>query len=92
MLDEVKAGGGPSASQWNIRFDPDNAAGSCSRIEIENLDGTITRILLDAGWAIRWLAAADETDPATPITWATGTSCASDAVHLEGPHCNHLKR
>lgn len=50
MMAEMKAGGGPSACQWTIRFDPENAAGSCSLIEIEGLDGSIRRILLDAGW------------------------------------------
>ena len=50
MLAQMNAGGGPEASQWGIRFDQDNAAGSCSLLEIEALDGRLTRILLDAGW------------------------------------------
>lgn len=57
MLEEMKAGGGPSACQWGIRFDPENAAGSCSLIEIESLGGTITRILLDTGWNPDYMAA-----------------------------------
>lgn len=56
MMAEMKAGGGPSACQWNIRFDPQNAAGSCSLIEIEALDGSIRRILLDAGWNPEYMA------------------------------------
>lgn len=56
MLDEMKAGGGPAACQWNIRFDPDNAAGSCSLIEVEALDGKTSRILLDAGWNPDYMA------------------------------------
>lgn len=56
MLDEIKAGGGPTACQWNMHFDPDNAAGSCSLIEVEGLDGTTTRILLDAGWNPEYMA------------------------------------
>lgn len=56
MMAEMKAGGGPLACQWNIRFDPENAAGSCSLIEIEGLDGSIRRILLDAGWNPEYMA------------------------------------
>jgi 7,8-dihydropterin-6-yl-methyl-4-(beta-D-ribofuranosyl)aminobenzene 5'-phosphate synthase len=56
MLDEMKAGGGPSACQWSIRFDPENAAGSCTLIEIEALDGQTRRILLDAGWNPEYMA------------------------------------
>lgn len=56
MMAEMKAGGGPSACQWNIRFDPENAAGSCSLIEIEGLDGGTRRILLDAGWNPEYMA------------------------------------
>jgi 7,8-dihydropterin-6-yl-methyl-4-(beta-D-ribofuranosyl)aminobenzene 5'-phosphate synthase len=52
----MKAGGGPAACQWDIRFDPENAAGSCSLIEIEGLDGSIRRILLDAGWNPEYMA------------------------------------
>ena len=56
MMAEMKAGGGPAACQWDIRFDPENAAGSCSLIEIEGLDGSIRRILLDAGWNPEYMA------------------------------------
>lgn len=50
MLAQMMAGGGPESSQWEMRFDPDNAAGSCSLLEIEAADGDVTRILVDAGW------------------------------------------
>jgi len=50
MLAQMAAGGGRGACQWDIHFDADNAAGSCSLIEVEALDGSVTRILLDAGW------------------------------------------
>jgi len=56
MMEEMKAGGGPAACQWSIRFDPENAAGSCSLIEVEGLDGTTRRILLDAGWNPEYMA------------------------------------
>ena len=50
MLEQITAGGGPEASQWGIRFDSDNGAGSCSLVEVEAMDGSVTRILVDAGW------------------------------------------
>ncbi len=50
MVAQMTAGGGPEACQWGIKFDTDNAAGSCSLLEVEALDGSITRILIDAGW------------------------------------------
>lgn len=56
ILDEINMGGGPSASQWGIHFDPDNAAGSCSLLEVESLNGETARILLDAGWNPDYMA------------------------------------
>lgn len=50
MLEQMTSGGGPEASQWKIHFDAKNAAGSCSLLEVEALEGDVTRILLDAGW------------------------------------------
>ncbi len=56
MMADIKAGGGAAACQWRMRFDPDNAAGSCSLIEVEGLDGVTRRILLDAGWNADYMA------------------------------------
>jgi len=51
LLDDIKSGGGAAACQWGMHFDPDNAAGSCTLLEVEDRLGKVTRILLDAGWS-----------------------------------------
>ena len=57
MLEQIAAAsGGSGTSQWGIRFDPDNAAGSCSLIEVEAMDGSVTRILVDAGWNMDYMS------------------------------------
>jgi 7,8-dihydropterin-6-yl-methyl-4-(beta-D-ribofuranosyl)aminobenzene 5'-phosphate synthase len=50
LMTAIKAAGGPKASQWTIPWDPKNAAGSCSLIDMETLDGRHHKFLLDAGW------------------------------------------
>lgn len=47
---QMKAAGGPKTSQWTIPWDPQNAAGSCSLIDMETLDGRHHKFLLDTGW------------------------------------------
>ena len=47
---QMKAAGGPKTSQWTIPWDPENAAGSCSLIDMETLDGRHHKFLLDTGW------------------------------------------
>jgi 7,8-dihydropterin-6-yl-methyl-4-(beta-D-ribofuranosyl)aminobenzene 5'-phosphate synthase len=37
-------------SQWTGSWDPRNAAGSCSLIDVELLDGSHRKFLLDTGW------------------------------------------
>ena len=56
MVEDMAAGGGAAASQWRMRFDPDNAAGSCTLLEIETMSGGISRILIDAGWNPDYMA------------------------------------
>jgi 7,8-dihydropterin-6-yl-methyl-4-(beta-D-ribofuranosyl)aminobenzene 5'-phosphate synthase len=50
LIGDMKAGGGPKANQWNIDWDVDNAAGSCTLIDMETLDGRHHKFLLDTGW------------------------------------------
>ena len=50
LIGSIKAAGGPKANQWSIEWDPKNAAGSCSLIDMETLDGRHHKFLLDAGW------------------------------------------
>lgn len=50
FLGSIKAAGGPKTNQWEIPWEIDNAAGSCSLIDMETLDGSHYKFLLDAGW------------------------------------------
>lgn len=45
-----QAGGLEQAEQWTTPWDNGNAAGCCHLIEVEGLDGSLRRILLDAAW------------------------------------------
>lgn len=86
MLDEMKAGGGPDTSQWGIRFDPDNAAGSCSLIEVDGLDGKTTRILLDAGWNPDYMAERFRATGVDRLLRDGGI----DSLFLSHEHLDHL--
>jgi 7,8-dihydropterin-6-yl-methyl-4-(beta-D-ribofuranosyl)aminobenzene 5'-phosphate synthase len=56
LLEDVKAAGGMSASQYELRWPPfgalhaENAAGSSALIEAEESTGRIRRVLFDSGW------------------------------------------
>jgi 7,8-dihydropterin-6-yl-methyl-4-(beta-D-ribofuranosyl)aminobenzene 5'-phosphate synthase len=50
LIGQMKAGGGPKTNQWSIPWDPENAAGSCTLIDMETLDGRHHKFLLDTGW------------------------------------------
>ncbi len=50
LIAQMKAAGGPKTNQWEIPWDPKNAAGSCTLIDMESLDGKHHKILLDTGW------------------------------------------
>jgi 7,8-dihydropterin-6-yl-methyl-4-(beta-D-ribofuranosyl)aminobenzene 5'-phosphate synthase len=51
LLKQLMAGGGPKkCDQWTAAWDPRNAAGSASLIEVTLLNGQVKRILLDTGW------------------------------------------
>ncbi len=47
---DVRKSGGDDVSQWEVEWTQDNAAGSSSVIEVEHLNGSTTRFLLDTGW------------------------------------------
>ncbi len=55
FIKNMKAGGGSKANQWNISWDPENAAGSCSLIDMETLDGRHHKFLLDTGWNTHYM-------------------------------------
>jgi 7,8-dihydropterin-6-yl-methyl-4-(beta-D-ribofuranosyl)aminobenzene 5'-phosphate synthase len=50
LIGQMEAAGGPQANQWEVPWDPKNAAGSCSLIDMETLDGRHHKFLLDTGW------------------------------------------
>jgi 7,8-dihydropterin-6-yl-methyl-4-(beta-D-ribofuranosyl)aminobenzene 5'-phosphate synthase len=47
---DVKAGGGFDANQWEVPWSEANAGGSCSLMEVEGLDGSRRKVLIDVGW------------------------------------------
>lgn len=51
LISQVKAAGGPKTNQWIIPWDPQNAAGSSSLIDVELLDGSHHKFLIDTGWS-----------------------------------------
>lgn len=51
LIKEIMAAGGPKkCDQWDTAWDINNGAGSATLIEVEGLDGSVKRILLDTGW------------------------------------------
>eukprot|EP01084_Bolivina_argentea_P208299 355198_1 len=50
LLSNISKSGGMNTSQYEIKWDPSNAAGSCSLIEITNIDNSTNKFLLDTGW------------------------------------------
>jgi 7,8-dihydropterin-6-yl-methyl-4-(beta-D-ribofuranosyl)aminobenzene 5'-phosphate synthase len=55
LIDQMKAAGGPKTNQWIIPWDPKNAAGSCTLIDMETLDGSHHKFLLDTGWSREYM-------------------------------------
>jgi 7,8-dihydropterin-6-yl-methyl-4-(beta-D-ribofuranosyl)aminobenzene 5'-phosphate synthase len=51
LVSQMKAAGGGKTNQWIIPWDPKNAAGSSTLIDMETLDGRHHKILLDTGWS-----------------------------------------
>ena len=51
LMKDLMAGGGPKkCDQWQAAWDAENAAGSCTLVEVEALDGSKTKFLIDTGW------------------------------------------
>ncbi|NLT24158.1 MAG: MBL fold metallo-hydrolase [Syntrophorhabdus sp.] len=50
LMKNMKDAGGPKANQWIVDWDQKNSGGYSSLIEIEGLDGSRHRFLLDTGW------------------------------------------
>ena len=52
---DIVDNGGASTSQYDIPWDPKNAGGYATLLEIEQLDGTVNKLLLDTGWSNEWM-------------------------------------
>jgi len=52
---QVRSAGGRATNQWQIPWDQSNASGFSSLIDIESLDGTHHKILLDTGWNTKYM-------------------------------------
>ena len=50
LMQDIAGSGGIAASQWHIPWREENARGSCSLLEVEGLDGSRRRLLIDSGW------------------------------------------
>lgn len=50
MVSTMAGGNGPEESQWEKPWDYTNAAGACTLIDLETLEGRHHKFLMDAGW------------------------------------------
>ncbi|MBW1649984.1 MAG: MBL fold metallo-hydrolase [Deltaproteobacteria bacterium] len=50
LLNQMQKGGGLEKNQWTIPWSYENAAGFCSLIDMETLEGEHHKFLLDTGW------------------------------------------
>lgn len=55
LWEDIRRAGGAWVNQYDIAYSQGNAAGYCALLELEALDGTTTRYLLDAGWSTEWM-------------------------------------
>jgi 7,8-dihydropterin-6-yl-methyl-4-(beta-D-ribofuranosyl)aminobenzene 5'-phosphate synthase len=86
LMQDIASGGGVTASQWRMPWGADNARGSCSLLEIEGLDGSRRRFLIDAGWSRDYMR---ERFAATGVD-ALLRAGAIEAVFLTHEHMDHL--
>jgi 7,8-dihydropterin-6-yl-methyl-4-(beta-D-ribofuranosyl)aminobenzene 5'-phosphate synthase len=85
MLD-IAAAGGIAASQWHIPWQEENARGSCSLLEIEALDGSRRRLLIDSGWNRDYMRARFAATGVDELLRAGEI----EAVFLTHEHMDHL--
>jgi 7,8-dihydropterin-6-yl-methyl-4-(beta-D-ribofuranosyl)aminobenzene 5'-phosphate synthase len=55
ILGDLQKAGGPQSDQWTSQWTLTNAAGCCSLIEVDGLDGSKTRFLMDTGWNVAYM-------------------------------------
>ncbi|WP_022850851.1 MBL fold metallo-hydrolase [Limisalsivibrio acetivorans] len=52
---DIVDNGGASTNQYAIPWDRENSGGYAALLEIEQLDGTVNKLLLDTGWNNEWM-------------------------------------
>lgn len=52
---DIKAAGGINTNQYDVAYNVENLGGYAALVEIEALDGTKTKYLLDSGWNTEWM-------------------------------------
>lgn len=55
LMKDIMSAGGVSANQYAIPWHPKNSGGYSALIEVEALNGTWRRFLLDTGWNLAWM-------------------------------------
>ncbi|MCK9230178.1 MAG: MBL fold metallo-hydrolase [Syntrophales bacterium] len=52
---DIKNAGGINSNQYDVSYDEENLGGYAALVEVEALDGTKTKYLLDSGWSRDWM-------------------------------------
>lgn len=52
---DIKNAGGPAANQYDVKWNHKNPAGYSALVEVEALNGTRRKFLLDTGWNSSWM-------------------------------------
>jgi len=52
---DIKAAGGINTNQYDVSYNVENLGGYAALVEVEALDGTKTKYLLDTGWNTEWM-------------------------------------
>ncbi len=86
MMQDIDAGGGVAASQWRMPWHEENARGSCSLLEVDGLDGSRRRLLIDAGWNRDYMRERLAATGVAELIAAGGV----EALFLTHEHIDHL--
>jgi 7,8-dihydropterin-6-yl-methyl-4-(beta-D-ribofuranosyl)aminobenzene 5'-phosphate synthase len=82
----AQAGGLEKAEQWSVAWDQGNAAGCCHLIEVESLDGSLRRIIMDAAWNPAYLDWRLEASGVAGLLEQGGV----DLLYLTHEHMDHF--
>ncbi|MFH1036344.1 MAG: hypothetical protein V1806_17745 [Pseudomonadota bacterium] len=81
-----QAGGLEKAEQWGVAWEQGNAAGCCHLLEVEALDGSLRRILMDAAWNPAYLDWRLEATGVASLLAQKGI----DLLYLTHEHMDHF--